>query len=223
MKLSEFQTAYAHNAKIIKHCLDTRTNDFSDIIFWEGVQGKTLGFDELTSKWADVLGCSVIGALPSIERQGADGYIYYRGDKTPYEVETKVSGIRHKDLALGQRGGLYYSANLENWNSKCNITSHFMGAFDANMSALTMQSKKRDTFLIPFDKTENKIIDAYRLSADRVLELLENRKHNASITFKLSAFQQHGARMGTQWDVEGFDKWCSRLSKQTKEAKRFIL
>ena len=223
MDLASYQNYIVHNAEIIKHCLDTRTNDFSDIMFWEGIRGGDLGFDELSSKWADVLGCSVIGALPSVERTGADGYIIYKGDvKTPVEVETKVCGIRHGDLAVGKRGGLYYSTNLENWNSKSAITSLLHGQFQL-MSKETMKSKKRDTFLISFDKTENKIIDANRIDAATVLKLLESKKKNTAITLKLSAFQQHGYRMNTLWEVESFYRWNQRMVNQTKEAKRFIL
>jgi len=223
MDLESYQNYITHNAKIIKHCLDTRTNDFSDIMFWEGIRGGDLGFDELSSKWADVLGCSVIGALPSVERTGADGYIIYKGAiNTPVEVETKVCGIRHGDLAVGKRGALYYSTNLENWNSKAAITSQLAGQFKP-MSEGTMKSNKRDTFLISFDRTENKIIDANRIDADTVLKLLESKKENTAITLKLSAFQQHGHRMNTLWEVESFHHWHQRMINQTKAAERFIL
>lgn len=223
MDLDLYRKSYNHNASIVKKCLDTRTCDFSDIVFWEGVRGRDLGFDELCSKWADVLGCSLIGALPSVERSGADGFIIYGSDPTtPREVETKVCGIRQSELAVGARGGLYYSTNLENWYSKCAITSQFSGQFKT-MTEETMLTKKRDTFLILFDKTENKTIDAHRIDGETALSLLESKKNNASITIKLGAFQKYGHRMSTLWEVEGFDNWRDRMVKQTVESKRFIL
>lgn len=223
MELSQFNEAKINNSKIMQHCLATRTTDLSNIIFWEGVVGKELGFDELASKWADVIGCSVIGALPSIERSGADGYIYYRDDINPREVETKICGVRHSELAVGQKGGLYYSTNLENYKSKSAITSKFLGQFKP-MAADTMQSKKRDTFLILFDKTENKIIGANRIEAEKVLSLLYTRgKNNKTITLKLGTFHKHGHTMETQWEVETFDIWKDRMITQTKAARRFII
>jgi len=222
MNLEQFKIANRNNAEIIQQCLEKRTTDFSKIMFWEGVQGKDLSFDELSSKWADILACAAIGAVPVIKKTGTDGYIYYAGSENPVEAETKLCGIRHSDLALGQRGGLYYSANLDNPNSKCAITTHFNGSFDAGMSHETLQTKKRDTFLVLFDRTENKIIDAYGIRATDVLQLLESKKHNATVTLKLSAFQNTGFRMGTMWESEKFYPWQSRMITKTKESRRFI-
>jgi len=222
MDFDTYKTHVKNNAAIVKRCLDTRTTDVSGIVFWEGIKGSELSFDELMSKWSDILGCGVIGALPSAERRGADGYIYYKGLVKPHAIESKVCGIRQHELALGVRGGLYYSTNLENYNSKSGITSYFAGAFDAKMTEETFQSKKRDTFLIPFDKTANQVIDVYRIDGDTVLRLLEDRKNNSSITLKLSAFQQSGHRFNSEWEVDGFNVWSKNMSTLAKQNKRFV-
>ena len=212
----EYIEAKIHNEEIIRNCLRTRQVNLKDFIFWENVTVKDLSMDEVMSKWADILGCTAAGAIPSIEKTGADGYLIYSGETEPTPIETKLCGVRQTDLALGKRGGLYYSTNLDNWKSKCSITSQFAGSFDSSMSDATMASKKRDTFLVLFDKTENKIIDVYGMKANKVLELLQERKNNATITFKLSAFQQHGFKMQSGvTELEGFSAWEKRIVKLT--------
>ena len=223
MTLEEFHRAQTHNARIIQKCLNERTTDFSQIKFWENIQGKNLSMDLLCSKWADILACAAIGAIPSREPRGADGYVYYQGHQRPRAVEAKLSSIQQTDLVLGTRGGLYYSTNLENWHSKCAITSHFAGAFDANMTTETLMSKRRDTFLVLFDRTSNSVIDIYRLTANRTLSLLETRRNkgNVTSTIKLSAFINDGDQYECSWPTEGFDKWQSRMKNQT--TRRLIL
>lgn len=222
MTKDQYQKYYKNNAKIIKHCLETKTTDLSEIIFCDGSVGKDHSFDFLCARWADILACSAIGAVPNMSRRGSDGILYYQNSNVPKEVETKLCGVTQADLALGSRKGLYYSTNLENYYSKCAISSHFHGSFDVNMSETTMASKERDTFLVLFDRTENRVIDAYGIYATQVLNLIENKKQGKSITFKLSAFQSNGFRMGTQWETETFPKWEQRMIKKTLESKRFI-
>lgn len=212
----EYIEAKIHNEEIIRNCLRTRQVNLKDFIFWEGVTVKDLSMDEVMSKWADILGCTAAGAIPSIEKTGPDGYLIYSGETEPTPIETKLCGIRQTDLALGPRGGLYYSTNLDNWHSKTAITSKLEGKFDARMSDACMTSKKRDTFLVLFDKTENKIIDVYGIKATKVLQLLQERKNNVAITFKLSAFQQHGFKMQSKVnDIEGFSAWETRMGRST--------
>lgn len=216
MNVRKYIDARRRNQDIIRNCLATKSVNFSDIMFWEGISARDLSFDEVASKWADILACTVIGALPCVGKHGADGYLQYTGSKDFVPVETKLCGVRHEDLAVGPRGGLYYSTNLDNWYSKCSITSHFSGKFDASMSRGTMQSKNRDTFLVLFDRTENCIIDTYGMEGKKVLELLEEKKNNSSITFKLSAFFHSGFAMTSGFGkFEGFDAWEERVIKKT--------
>jgi len=213
-------TARKHNAAIVKRCLDQRTSDFSDIIFWEGVKGRDLSTDVLLSKWADIIACAAIGAIPSSRPRGADGYIFYKNRKTPTAIEAKLCGIYQEDLALGIRGkSLYYSTNLDNYNSKCAITSHFSGKFSPTMTDDTFASKRRDTYLVMFDRTENKVIDIASLDADSAYNLLDDRRDNSTITLKLSAFQNNGFYFDCEWDVETYDNWNKRM---IKECKRYV-
>ena len=217
LSIQKYKQARDLNALIIHNCLKNRTTDFSKIQFWENMSGQDLSLDLLCSKWADILACAAIGAVPSMKQQGADRYVYYQDRKRPTAIEAKLSSIQQYDLALGSRGGLYYSTNLDNYSSKRAITSHFEGKFDFNMSMETMASKRRDTFLVPFDRTTNSVIDVYRLDADTALDLLETRKKRnyASISLKLSAFIYDGNQFDCEWPVEGFDMWTERMKKQT--------
>ena len=224
MDTKQYIATREHNAKIVRRCLETHSTDFSDIIFWEGVKGKELSFDTLASKWADVLGCSAVGAIPTIAKTGADGFAFFERDRnTPHGVETKVAGITQDKLALGSQGGLYYSNNLENWNSKALLTSHISGKFSSIMTNETRATKNRATFLVTFDRTENKVICAHYMPGEIVLDLLESKKNNASITIKLGAFRNHGYEFETQWNTEGYDKWTCRMVEQTRKNGRFIL
>lgn len=224
MDKKQYLQAVQNNQDIIRTCLKTNTVNFSDIVFWGGITARELSFDEVANKWPDILSCTVIGALPCVTKHGEDGYLYYARTKglpipipLPIPIETKLCGVHHKDLALGPRGGLYYSANLDNPNSKCAITTHFVAKFSSHMSNDTLLSKKRDTFLILFDRTENCVIDVYGMEGEKVLQLLEQKQNNSSKNFKLSAFQQYGFRMrsGGFGDLEGFDNWETRISKKT--------
>jgi hypothetical protein len=217
MDIKQYERARNDNAEIIQTCLKNRTTDFSQIQFWEGVKGSDLSMDLLCSKWSDILACAAIGAIPSVLPKGADGYLYYEHRQRPTAIEAKLSSIDQRNLALGTRGGLYYSTNLDNYDSKCAITSHFSGSFDADMTEETMASKRRDTFLVPFDRTTNSVIDIYRLDADTTLDLLETRrrKGNSTITLKLSAFVYDGREFDCEWPVEGFDNWAERMKQQT--------
>lgn len=217
MDTKEYLKAVQNNQDIIRTCLQTNTVNFSDIVFWGGTTARELSFDEVASKWPDILSCTVIGALPCVGRHGEDGWLHYLGAKIFVPIETKLCGVHHKDLALGPRGGLYYSTNLDNPSSKCSITSHFVGKFESHMSYDTLQSKNRDTFLILFDRTENCVIDVYGMKGEKVLELLEQKQNNSSKTFKFSAFRQFGFKMrsGGFNNLEGFDNWETRISNKT--------
>ncbi len=216
MELAQYQQHRLHNQAIIKKCLESRSIDFSDIVFACGTSARTLPFDSVAGKWPDVIACTAIGALPLLNATGADGIMWFAGDSAPRQVETKFCGIWQEELAKGVRGGLYYTTNLDNNNSKCAITSKFQGKFDANMSEDTLGSKNRDTFLVMFDKTENRFIDAYHLSGDTVVRLLHNKKNDkrATATIKLSAFMQYGQRIASFFEFEGFPKWQDRMKKK---------
>jgi len=225
MDHNTFIKVKTQNIEIIKKCLDTRVINLDGFTFWCGTTTNNLSFDTVMSKWSDILGCTAIGALPVLDKSGTDGHMWVScttGDEYSKEVEVKVCGVNQEDLALGARGGLYYSTNLDNISSKCSITSHFAGSFDREMSHDTMMSKKRDTYLVMFDRTENKLIDSYCMPARKVLSLLLERRSNygKSITFKLSAFQQHGHKWhSVLWEPEGFAKWQKRI---TKNVNRFL-
>jgi|Laugrespbdmm15sn_2_1035079.scaffolds.fasta_scaffold02840_3 hypothetical protein len=216
-----FLNARKNNSKIIQNCLTTGIINLDGFMFWEGKTANQVSFDTAMSKWADILGCTAVGAIPVLEKTGADGYIWYKTETGDYkaEIESKVCGVNQGDLALGQRGALYYSTNLDNPKSKCSITSHFAGQFKADMSASTLNSKNRDTFLVLFDRTENKLIGSYRIPGRKVVQLLserQKRNYGVTLTLKLSAFQYDGERWETTtWETEGFANWESRIIKQT--------
>jgi hypothetical protein len=220
MNLKTYLSAKKNNIEIIKRCLETRSFNLDGFIFWEGKTVNQLSFDSVMAKWSDILGCTAVGAIPSIAKTGADGYMWYHqnGKTQCVEVEVKVCGVNQEDLALGKRGALYYSVNLDNPKSKCSITSHFHGRFDINMSGATMLSKNRDTYLVMFDRTENNVIGSFKMPGKKVLKNLQERRNNDSaITLKLSAFQYDGIPWHTSlWKPEGYTKWEKRMMKSTK-------
>lgn len=218
MTRAQWMSAKNNNARIVSQLLKRQPTDLTNIRFWEdNLTGRDVSMPELYSKWADIIGCAAIGAVPSIEPNGPDGYIYYykngRDLVYPRPIESKISGIFQDELAIGQRGGLYYSTNLENKKSKSAITSHFEGSFHSNMTLETRLSKGIDTYILPFDKTENKVIDIFQIDGEVVESLLEDRKNNKTITLKLSSFQHNGNQFGCQWPVEGYDNWEARMLK----------
>ena len=83
----------------------------------------------------------------------------------------------------------------------------------------TFASKRRDTYLVMFDRTENKVIDIATLDADSTYNLLDDRRDNSTITLKLSAFQNNGFYFDCEWDVETYDNWNKRM---IKECKRYV-
>lgn len=223
MNIDEFRDAHEHNAKILQRNLENRTTDISDIIFWEGCKGKELSFPTLMSKYNDVLGCCSVGGIPSIKKRGADGYIYFRGDtKNYFELESKVATIDPKYLHVGGRGGLYWTSNLENYNSKVTVLSYFSGSFIPTMSDKTRESKKRYTVLVCFDNDKNQVIDSWIMSPETILNEIKNRAGNASITIKLNRFIEQGVKMGSQIPVIGWDNWIKEQTENAKLANRFI-
>lgn len=220
MNKTQFLQSVQNNVKIIQKCLTTGIINLDGFMFWEGKTANQVSFDIAMSKWADILGCTAVGAIPVLEKTGADGYIWYDNAGGYFaEIESKLCGINQEDLALGPRGGLYYSANLDNYQSKSAITSKFAGQFKADMSASTLNSKNRDTFLVLFDRTENKLIGSYRMQGKTVVQLLKHRQKNnfgATLTLKLSAFQYDGENWISPWKTESYDVWENRMIKSTK-------
>jgi len=227
MTLSEFNKAVKNNAEIMQKNLENRTVDFNGLVFWEG-SIKNFSIDQVMSSWADIMACSVIGAIPSITNNGADGYMYTNGKIRPVEVEGKLSSTHHKSLAVSKKKGtLYWSSNLSNSKSKTSILSRFAGLFNVNMTDGTLQTKNRDTYLVLFDRDENKFITVFKLSGKKVLNLLEDRLSNSesmhSVSIKLNVFKEHGEEVEGMWQLEGWDLWYERMVKITTEAGRFII
>lgn len=227
MDAEQFLAVKKKNVNIVKQCMDTGIINLDGFTFWEGTTTNQLCFDTVLSKYSDILGCTAVGAVPSLKKKGADGYMWYWQGGVNYltDVEVKVCGVNQEDLALGIRGGLYYNpAHLDNSSSKRSITSHFEGKFDTvNMTSSTFKSKNRDTYLVMIDRTENKLIGSYKMPGKQVLANLNRRKNNESaIGLKLSAFQQDGFRWhSTLWEPEHFDKWEKRMKKTVRRYLKY--
>ena len=223
MNLTEYRRVKRHNSKILEKCLADRTTDLSEIIFWEGIAGKTLPFDLLLSKAYDILGCVAIGAIPTIAKTGADGYMYLKDDDhTIHEVESKVCAVESKNIHVGARGGLYWSSNPERAGNKAAITSYFSAKFDFTMSDSTMDSKARYTALICFDRDRNQIIDCFYMKPKQVLTELRQRHNGNSLTLKLSCFLENGGMMQCQIPSIGWDHWLKEQRTESKLNKRLI-
>jgi hypothetical protein len=222
MNLQQFIEASNHNAAILQTCLKTRKTDLSKIIFWEGITGKDLSFDQLLAKSYDILGCCAIGAIPSVKPTGADGFAFFKDATEAVEIETKLCGIHSRNIHVGAREGLYWSSDPNNVDNRAALTSHFSGSFDARMSEETMKTKARHTALVCFDRDQNKVIDAWIMKPTTILRELRQRKHNATISVKLSRFLSEGSRIKTKVDYIGWSEWQREQIKLAKENKRFI-
>jgi hypothetical protein len=223
MNLTAYRKAKQHNSKILEKCLAERTTDLSEFIFWEGVTGKSLPFDLTLSKGYDILGCVAVGAIPSIAKTGADGYMYLKDDDyTVHEVETKVCAIESKNIHIGARGGLYWSSNPECAGNKAAITSYFSAKFDFSMSSSTMDTKARYTALVCFDRDTNQIIDSFFMRPTEVLNELKLRHNGNSLTLKLSCFLKNGGMIKCQVPSVGWHNWLKQQSSLAKLNKRFI-
>jgi hypothetical protein len=223
MTLTEYRKAKQNNSKILEKCLADRTTDLSEIVFWEGVKGKDLPFDLLMSKAYDILGCVAIGAIPTIAKTGADGYMYFKGEEeTPHAIESKVCAIESKNIYIGARGGLYWSSNPECYGNKASIKSYFSAKFDFSMSKSTMDTKARHTFLICFDRDKNQVIDCFFMNPSKVLNELKRRHNGNSLTLKLSCFVEHGGKIQSLVPCIGWESWVKQQCVDSKSNKRFI-
>lgn len=223
MNLALFKKVSNHNAAILQKCLQNRSSDLSEIMFWEGHKGKDLAFDQLLAKSYDILGCCAIGAIPSMMKSGADGYIRWARDpEVVHEVETKVCAIESKNIHVGVRGGLYWSSDPTNFDNRAAINSHFSGSFDANMTDETMQSKARYTSLICFDRDQNQVIDAWVMKPDVILNEIKQRQYNKTINIKLTRFLLEGSRMGTKINTIGWEQWQLDQIKSARKNGRLV-
>jgi hypothetical protein len=222
MNLTEYRRVKRHNSKILEKCLVDWTTDLSEIIFWEENQGK-LPLDLLTSKAYDIIGCVAVGAIPSLAKTGADGYMYLKDDDhTIHEVETKVCAIESKNIHVGARGGLYWSSNPERSGNKAAVQSYFSAKFDFSMSDSTLDTKARLTTLICFDRDTNQIIDCFYMKPKQVLNELRRRHNGNSLTLKLSCFLENGGMMNCTVPSVGWDKWLKEQRTAATLNKRFI-
>lgn len=223
MNLERFKYIRSKNARILKHCLETRTTDLSQITFWEEVRGCELPFDQLCARSYDILGCCAVGAVPSIATSGADGYFYHPKDNSgPWEMETKVSAIESRNIYVGSRGGLYWSSDPTNYNNRAALLSKFQGKFDPNMKEDTWQSKSRYTALVCFDRDANAVIDSWMLSPRRVLHHLNKRSKNASLSIKLNVFMDDGHLVNCTVPTLGWNTWQKQKIVEARAAQRYM-
>jgi hypothetical protein len=222
MNLTDYEMMLEHNAKILTKCLANRSLDISNIIFYEGCRAKELSFDKLASKMYDILACCAIGAIPSIESTGADGYIWLIGKKSIVPVETKLCSIENKNIFIGPRGGLYWSSDPTNYYNKASIRSHFSGKFDSDMSHETLKTKSRWTSLICFDRDTNSVIDAWIIGPRVIFNELVQRRQNSTLTLKLSCFMNKGSQLDPAVPFEGYFNWEERQAKLAKSEGRVV-
>lgn len=211
MTLEEFHEAQEHNTKIINNLLNTDSLDgLNQIKFWE--KPKRVSSWELSAKTADILGCCAIGAIPSIKPNGADGYAYLAGHTEACEIESKLASIDLDSVVVGPWGGICYSTPNMNQKSTrpTGITSKVSGSFDANMSLTTLESKARHTALICVDREHNKVIDAWMLAPNTVVEELKLRKASTNsprLRISLAKFINRGWNIHTPVDKIGWTEW----------------
>lgn len=202
MTINEFHEAQAHNTRIINNILDTKTTaGLEDIIFWENPTH--VSFDLILSKGFDILGCCAIGAIPSIQHSGADGFAYFQGNDEIFEIETKVSSVNTDYVYKGPKGGIKVRTPGTN-TTPTGITSHLSGRFNPYISDQTRQTKERYTALVCFDRKQNKIIDAWLMDPKTVLKELNSLP---SLSLSLARFLQSGHVIPTPVHKIGWGAW----------------
>jgi len=102
------------------------------------------------------------------------------------------------------------------------MQTHFTGSYDANMSATTLKTKARRTFLVCFDQTTNEVICAYSLSPRQVAKELDLRQSNATLSLKLNVFMRDGKEAQYKVKRVGWEKWYKNLQQESKNEGRFI-
>lgn len=224
MELEQYQKIVRKNAAILSHCLATGTTDFSDIVYFDGHDTARLSSLPLVmSKGYDIIGCVAIGAIPSPELTGADGY-FRSSDGTMVALESKLSRIKSQNIFVGVRGGLYASYSDANQpNKRLGVTSKFQGIFDASMTEETLASKSRYTALLLFDEDANAIIDAFVMCPERVGQQLAHRRGvSKTLTLKLGCFLQHGAAAPMLVPYIGWQNWCDQQTQLARAQGRVI-
>ena len=214
MTLDEFHRAQENNTKIINDLLSGGSLDgLKGIQFWEK-PAKVETF-LLLQKINDILGCCAIGAIPSIKPTGADGYVYFKENDTPVEVETKMTAIRDDYIVIGPKGGIQYSTPtmFERRTKPTGITSKIGGSFDARMSQKTLKTKARHTALVCFDFGKNELIDAWMLDGNTVYaELLRrHRPDMTSLRISLATFRNKGWNIPVPIDKLGWSDWKEHI------------
>lgn len=215
MELEKYQQIVQENAAVLSHCLTTGTTDFSQIVFHDGHDSQQIkSLTSIISKGFDIIGCVAVGAIPSPNRTGADGYFrsVLHDDGRMIPLETKVCAISNRNIYVGARGGLSVCFSDATQSSKRKgITSHFEGKFDAGMSESTLSTKARYTALILFDSDTNDIIDAWVMAPDQVREQLNHRRaHSKNLTLKLGCFMAYGAKAPLVVPHVGWNQWCDK-------------
>jgi hypothetical protein len=221
---SKYSTALNNNITAVTKFLNTLDlNELRGIKYWDGSEIE-VSLNILGNKIYDILACTCIGALPKSESSGADGVLWTDAQSSPVEIETKLSGIQRHEIALGGENSLYYSTNLKNPQSKAALASKLSGAFHAEMSEFTLQSKARPTYLVVMDMTTNEFVDAWCLDGQTTLEQLQERRSNKNKTLKLKlqVFINHGVLVKSAVPTIGYINWQAILTAHAKRSGRFI-
>ena len=222
-----YNAAKIHNAKILAKCLKNRGTDVSNIKIWEGGTIGALPFTMIGQKFADILGCCSMGAIPSGKMTGADGYMYVGGSLV--EVESKVATLtpETKKLLHSTKNDtmiISYDPLSGNPSSRKALTSHLVGWYSENMTDKCFESKSRLTVLIVFDGEQNSIIDIYALTAYQVQMIMKHKKKSKRPKISLGTFKEIGVSLSKSAyvDILGWDTWYYDTLENLQESGKTI-
>lgn len=207
MNAKKFDEIVKHNRTVIFNCLKYHSTELKGIRFWEGMLGEDVSFVKMGSKFFDILGCCVIGAVPSLATHGADGYVWLDDETGAVGIETKVASIDSDKIHVGAKNGLIWSSDPTNPDNRAGMASKFSGNFSITMTEETLASKERWTALVCFDNNLNFVIDAWLMEPENIYNEIRQRQQNRSINIKLSRFIEEGFRIPCTIPTVGWEPW----------------
>jgi hypothetical protein len=213
-QIPAFLAAVKHNKAVLIEQLRTRRICDADYYFvkttdngLELIQPETHTMDNGRA-FNDFVAGSLVGALPFADLHGSDGI---RLDE--------CGNIREVELKLCMKSNFRYEIHEKGHINIINGSGNFRSDVCAYYEIVHNINKKNvDTYLIAFDKDTWELIDVYRMTGEKVVELLaKNQTSGEDKTSKkrsitLAAFMKHGQKVYQETlEPVGVEAWEKRI------------
>jgi hypothetical protein len=162
------------------------------------------------NKVNDILASVLLQKLAYVkETNGADGAEFVNGIMEGIEFKLSYRCLNRTTAFKTVNNSIYFTKSIlghDDWVPESTTTgakSKFEAKFKASTVA-TWESKRRTTYFVTFEGESSKVICAYRMSGDNVMQLLGTSK-----SIKLGSFMRFGEEISTIIPAIGWDNWCS--------------